>query len=217
MRRRRFGFTLIELLVVIAIIAILAAILFPIFMTAKQRAQQTACMDNMVQIGKAINMYVDDNSGYTPFAWNLIDSNWSIWYRDTWREHIQPYLKNKRVLVCPIKTKSPGYPTMPWIGHYGMNVYITMNDAATAYVGYRRISTIPSLTKTILISENKDGDWSAEPYDNAGTGDAGEFYPYHGTDKSKGGEFAFCDGHAAFMPVEKTQKDDFFYWRVRAK
>jgi len=67
MTRRRKGFTLIELLVVIAIIAILAAILFPVFMKAKEHANQTTCCGNMSQLWKAFRMYVDDY-GRMPFV-----------------------------------------------------------------------------------------------------------------------------------------------------
>src|SRR5438445_788629 len=62
--RQRRGFTLIELLVVIAVIAILAAILFPVFAQAREAARQTSCGSNMRQIGMAIKMYVQDNDGY---------------------------------------------------------------------------------------------------------------------------------------------------------
>lgn len=65
---RRRGFTLIELLVVIAIIAILAAILFPVFITAKDRARLSTCQSNMHQIGLAFASYCDDNSGMPPLA-----------------------------------------------------------------------------------------------------------------------------------------------------
>lgn len=64
----RGGFTLIELLVVIAIVAILAAMLFPVFMTAKDRARLSACQSNMHQIGMAFASYCDDNSGMPPLA-----------------------------------------------------------------------------------------------------------------------------------------------------
>jgi prepilin-type N-terminal cleavage/methylation domain-containing protein len=56
----RLGFTLIELLVVIAIIAILAAILFPVFSRARDKAQQAACISNLKQVGQAMGLYVDD-------------------------------------------------------------------------------------------------------------------------------------------------------------
>ena len=67
MNRNR-GFTLIELLVVIAIIAILAAILFPVFAQAREKARQTACLGNMGQLGKAFRMYMDDWDGTLPRA-----------------------------------------------------------------------------------------------------------------------------------------------------
>lgn len=66
--RRGIGFTLIELLVVVAIIAILAAILFPIFSKAKDKAKLTKCMGNLKQIGTAIHMYLDDNNGCFPIG-----------------------------------------------------------------------------------------------------------------------------------------------------
>jgi prepilin-type N-terminal cleavage/methylation domain-containing protein/prepilin-type processing-associated H-X9-DG protein len=68
--KRARGFTLIELLVVIAIIAILAAILFPVFARAREAARSRACMSNLRQINVALRMYVDDNNGRAPFAAN---------------------------------------------------------------------------------------------------------------------------------------------------
>jgi prepilin-type N-terminal cleavage/methylation domain-containing protein len=63
---RHKGFTLIELLVVIAIVAILAAILFPMFLSAKAKAQQTRCLNSMTQLGKGMTMYANDYSGSLP-------------------------------------------------------------------------------------------------------------------------------------------------------
>ncbi|MBQ0106006.1 MAG: prepilin-type N-terminal cleavage/methylation domain-containing protein, partial [Armatimonadetes bacterium] len=68
MFRIKKGFTLIELLVVIAIIAILAAILFPVFAQAREKARQTGCLSNMKNIGTAIMLYTDDNHETFPMA-----------------------------------------------------------------------------------------------------------------------------------------------------
>src|SRR5881409_6940 len=95
---RRRAFTLIELLVVIAIIAILAAILFPVFAQAREKARQTACLSNMKQIGIGLIMYASDyDSQYPPSqlgtngAPNLV----------SWPQIMQPYIKNEQVFVCP--------------------------------------------------------------------------------------------------------------------
>ena len=218
MIRRNAGFTLIELLVVIAIIAILAAILFPVFISAKAKAQQTQCMSNMNQIGKATFMYTDDWSGCTPFAYNA--ANWDLWDQGTWRERLaSKYLKSRKVLICPVPTKASPYaakyPAIARsIGHYGMNYYVVMAGSDGGQNGYRKLSTIPMPSKTILFSENKDGDWSAEPWNNESTGSNGEFWPYHGDKSSMGGIFTFCDGHAQFMSVSRTESNDFFFWKV---
>ena len=74
--RRRLGFTLIELLVVIAIIAILAAILFPVFAQARESARQTSCLSNMKQLGLAMTMYAQDYDEAVP--WSCLGRLWSV-------------------------------------------------------------------------------------------------------------------------------------------
>jgi prepilin-type N-terminal cleavage/methylation domain-containing protein/prepilin-type processing-associated H-X9-DG protein len=109
------GFTLIELLVVIAIIAILAAILFPVFSRARAKAQQTQCMSNLKQIGTATAMYMSDWEAVPPQAW---------WGRNV----MFPYIQSAQVFVCPSSPQAElvgcGYGppawgwTSDWQSHY---------------------------------------------------------------------------------------------------
>ncbi|MBS1727357.1 MAG: prepilin-type N-terminal cleavage/methylation domain-containing protein [Armatimonadetes bacterium] len=98
----RRAFTLIELLVVIAIIAILAAILFPVFAQAKESAKRTACLSNSKQQGMALMLYMTDVDGVVPSAYQ--DSNTGIYY-DVWN-HIMPYTKNQDLFYCPDRTQT---------------------------------------------------------------------------------------------------------------
>src|SRR2546429_6669246 len=86
--RRSSGFTLIELLVVIAIIAILAALLFPVFAQARAKARQTTCVSNLKQVGLAINMYLSDYDETFPWSTSGSQSGW------TWYQSIDPYVKS---------------------------------------------------------------------------------------------------------------------------
>jgi prepilin-type N-terminal cleavage/methylation domain-containing protein len=129
-RLRCRGFTLIELLVVIAIIAILAAILFPVFAQAREQARSAACLSNLKQLGTAITMYRSDWDSRGPFSgwppsfsgqFNVHSAN-SVYEQD-WQCSIQPYLKNAMVLRCP-SDKTP-YADRPV--SYLYNPYMAIN------------------------------------------------------------------------------------------
>ena len=159
LQMNRRGFTLIELLVVIAIIAILAAILFPVFLSAKERAQQTKCASNMKQLGTAIMSYADDWNGVTPYGWQLPrpGQQWgdmTPWGRGVWRDRVKPYVKSKGIFLCPAKTRflvdngalhsNVGLPgTKEDIGHYGINsilIFYERRDVLNKPVGFINIS-----------------------------------------------------------------------------
>ena len=98
-RKPMRGFPLIELLVVIAIIAILAAILFPVFAKARERAKTTACISNLKQIGLAVMTYTDDYDGTYPK-----NRNYPGIPGYTWKRAIYPYVKSFEAFKCPSVT-----------------------------------------------------------------------------------------------------------------
>jgi prepilin-type N-terminal cleavage/methylation domain-containing protein/prepilin-type processing-associated H-X9-DG protein len=120
----RSAFTLIELLVVIAIIAILAAILFPVFAQAREAARKTACLSNTKQIGTSVMMYVQDydemypcNSWDTPPIPTTDTESRSPNYpaATQWLWRIMPYLKNRQVFACP---SDPSLGKNGWSGYH---------------------------------------------------------------------------------------------------
>jgi prepilin-type N-terminal cleavage/methylation domain-containing protein/prepilin-type processing-associated H-X9-DG protein len=115
MPRRHQGFTLIELLVVIAIIAILAAILFPVFARAQAKAQQTSCLNNIKQLALAFKMYVGDFDSHFPYSYvsyTALALNNGLF----WKNQLYPYTKNGQLFVCPADAAMENGNTLDTIG-----------------------------------------------------------------------------------------------------
>ena len=143
------GFTLIELLVVIAIIAILAAILFPVFAQAREKARASACLSNCKQIGTGLQLYIDDYDetippmihtsnptgdiagagNNSPRATFCVDWTWG-WgtgHLNTWMDSIFPYVKNVNLFKCPSDTKRAGYGFNFALGFEASGGYLNPN------------------------------------------------------------------------------------------
>jgi prepilin-type N-terminal cleavage/methylation domain-containing protein/prepilin-type processing-associated H-X9-DG protein len=108
--KKRSGFTLIELLVVIAIIAILAAILFPVFAQAREKARAISCISNLKQLGTSAAMYTQDYDECVISEWlhTTPDGDSNTDYQRFWPYRIQPYLKNWACTVCPDAAQEDG-------------------------------------------------------------------------------------------------------------
>jgi|LSQX01.1.fsa_nt_gb prepilin-type N-terminal cleavage/methylation domain-containing protein/prepilin-type processing-associated H-X9-DG protein len=118
--RQRQGFTLIELLVVIAIIAILAAILFPVFAKAREKARQASCASNLKQIGLAALSYAQDYDeklgfGYVnaPGVVGFLGHNNVL----IWPDLLMPYVKNRQIFMCP--SAASDYIGYGWVAYRG--------------------------------------------------------------------------------------------------
>lgn len=220
---KRSAFTLIELLVVIAIIAILAAILFPVFATAREKARQTACASNEKQLGLAILQYIQDYDELGPN--NSANAGGPGWAGD-----IYPYVKSTGVFMCPDDIT----PSSPYISYAANNNALACSTSAyfggqcdsnsakwvspAVTVGLYEVTFLSGETCTIAPNE------ACSP---AGVGVVGRMYPNtdyatgclssdlnncatwnatSGTDSgtatgrhNNGSEFLFLDGHVKWL------------------
>jgi prepilin-type N-terminal cleavage/methylation domain-containing protein/prepilin-type processing-associated H-X9-DG protein len=146
------GFTLIELLVVIAIIAILAAILFPVFARARNEARKTTCLSNLRQIESALQMYMNDHDGCGPFAYTGESSTPSEITGDNhirFNDDLHPYIKSKSIWTCPSRTN-----VWAKIG-YGINLsnYSAAYSMTAPWNQTLPIDSFPNPAKMIAIMD----------------------------------------------------------------
>ncbi|MEN6301106.1 MAG: DUF1559 domain-containing protein [Armatimonadia bacterium] len=187
------GFTLIELLVVIAIIAILAAILFPVFAKAREKARQSSCLSNVKQIMLGVLSYAQDYDEVLPYA-----SHWGEPTPRNWWQYLDPYVKNAQIFICPSQRGASC--------DYGWNYQNFGYRAAANTYQYgpgQSLGAVLMPAETILIGDDPD----------TGMYGAGGIYIYGPTQVSPpadgignvsgrhndGGNYAFCDGHAKWL------------------
>jgi prepilin-type N-terminal cleavage/methylation domain-containing protein/prepilin-type processing-associated H-X9-DG protein len=192
--RTRAGFTLIELLVVIAIIAILAAILFPIFLSAKAAAYKSTCCSNIGQLSKAMLAYATDYQGRIP-DWQTPDPPQANVPLVIWDQTIWGYVKNKQIFSCPLnRIDSSGKPYAPTVM---LRSYCLPKNVARQFV-----EQAPRPSATVLLYEKGSQPVFTQP-DSTGEWFT-QTYGYSQDPPSKfwhdqGKNFAFCDGHAKYF------------------
>lgn len=200
---KRRGFTLIELLVVIAIIAILAAILFPVFARAREKARQSSCLSNLKQLGLAALAYAQDYDEILPKA-----RNWNHQF-GVWPSSLYPYVKNSQVYICPsaLTNGYTGTVVNPVLNIpltslcYGWNIG-TNDTSYTNGLGYyeadgqpwRPLAKIPQPAETIMMADISQyaGNYMYLVYVVTSSGYTPDVH-------NGGGNYVFVDGHAKFL------------------
>lgn len=220
-RRRQKAFTLIELLVVISVIAVLAALLFPVFARVREKARAATCVSNLRQIGMAIHQYMQDWDGGLP-EFREGGATPEQWLSFRWYGHILPYLKNQAILHCPsdnidngLRAMSfhPEWVNLPGVPHlsYGYNFWLQQS----------RETTVDEAAETLLVADSaalQCGDallivggmpTSCYAFAN-GTEPLDVESPltgYPGQERHSGGSnVAFFDGHVRFIPAAQFRK-----------
>jgi len=215
--KRRSGFTLIELLVVIAIIAILAAILFPVFAQARESARMSSCLSNIKQIGLAWNMYAQDYDETYPLSRSLgypssddcayADPNGSSGLplpRINWRAEVQPYIKNKQIYACPSNPNND-------VPSEGMDpaFKISYGDNGAMMWGWNplKLARVNRPAEYVMILESTWncadlGDWVARGNTPPACGWGQGFNTHRGNHGLM--NWAFFDGHAKALSLPRV-------------
>ncbi len=207
MLRRKRGFTLIELLVVIAIIAILAAILFPVFAKAREKARTSSCMSNIKQIMLAELSYAQDyDEAFCPTRrWNTpredpVVNGANMW----WDQALAPYLKSTQILTCPSnKASALGYQM--WEPVCVGNAGLAMADlkAPSECIALYDVSSNPAASNYISDSPHAGSPTDPNEYTQVDR--------FASTRHSDGANFGYYDGHAKWISGKSKVQTDTAY------
>jgi prepilin-type N-terminal cleavage/methylation domain-containing protein/prepilin-type processing-associated H-X9-DG protein len=225
---RRAAFTVIELLVVIAIIAILAAILFPVFARARENARRASCQSNLKQIALGMGMYIQDYDSRYPSPYPLDESSgskklivnsdksmpsgvYNSYYVSTtygsttyghyvtWMDLIQPYVKSTQIFACP----SAARPTDP---SYGYNMVFGSFGSDSYW--YKKVADtywIPMLESEVQRPSEVIMFMDSNKADGAGrAAPQSNVAYYERVPHLEGGNQAYADGHVKWLPTAKV-------------
>ena len=236
---KRHGFTLIELLVVIAIIAILAAILFPVFSRAREQARRTSCLSNMRNIGLGLYMYAQDYDELLPKrrpcegSFDACKGTYEVRsngkaYEQTWKNVLNPYLKNKQIYKCPsndaathgtwvnnsagVTVEDPDYPAgySMWLPDFSGPIFPNGNSYP------QPLASLTYPAQELIIVESHYawpdiGPWlsycepSGEACDGASFAGASSWGSGHA---KKGGNVIYLDTHSKYRNMRQSFVDD---------
>ncbi len=213
---RQSGFTLIELLVVIAIIAILAAILFPVFARAREKARQASCLSNLKQLSLATLMYIQDYDETFPpsyyysgagfaneYAWDF-HLDWTTWPPGVSLGFLGPYTRNQQLNACPSARNLEGFGR-PYTG-YAYNASYLGGGGRDAPGGTVKLAAalaeVERPSETVLLAESAfwstwgvvglaGNNYLRSPADLNNYVGANVHFRHNGT-----ANVAYCDGHA---------------------
>ncbi len=194
----RRGFTLIELLVVIAIIAILAAILFPVFARAREKARQSACLSNVKQICLGFQMYIQDyDETLPPYRYSSSSTPRLYWY-----QVIEPYLKNTEILQCPSRQMNTA--PVDYGYNYDIDFFVLARipePSTTCVINDSRnmLSHHPPMADTTTLDKFKEGTYLDSPRSPR--------CPHN-----EGLNMGFLDGHAKWHSAQEAYSNAATYW-----
>ena len=207
------AFTLIELLVVIAIIAILAAILFPVFARARENARKSGCQSNLKQIGLGWLQYAQDyDEKMVPYS----DTGGTTGFSHNWATALQPYLKSTQIYVCPSASEDTmGYTMNANVAGSGKSLAFFQNTTVVPmFIDARGGGTQANLSPTNIVAHGffldppyKSGRYTKDGAVNStsnwsGSGARGDAAAVDGNQHMDGSNYAFADGHVKWYRGE---------------